>query len=58
VTCENTATFRRPEQLETIGRKSGWPVAMEVKTTLAEGWKEEEEEEVVEGEWKETSDRE
>jgi len=29
---------------------------MEVKTTLAEGWKEEEEE-VVEGEWKETSDR-
>jgi len=29
----------RPKQLETIGRKSGWPVAMEVKTTPAEGWK-------------------
>jgi len=43
LTCENTATFLHPEQLETIGRKSGWPVAMEVKTTLAEGWKEEEE---------------
>lgn len=43
MTCENTATFLHPEQLETIGRKSGWPVAMEVKTTLAEGWKEEEE---------------
>jgi len=43
VTCENVATFLHPEQLETIGRKSGWPVVVEVKTTLAEGWKEEEE---------------
>jgi len=41
VTCESTATSLHPEQLETIGRKSGWPVAMEVKT-LAKGWKEEE----------------